>query len=285
MIRIIYDDGLQTGGGIIEDFVGMTFSGGEEHVNLKKQPITTLPLKIMAQITSSKEVMQLLLVTDALKRLYPNNDIELFMPYLPYARQDRVCFEGDAFSLEAFANLINLQRYSKVAVVDVHSVVAFSLFDNLIEIPQHSMVKHVAFRMRHKIDGFVAPDKGAVKKCIKWATEWDVITNNHSHLFTAFKKRDELGKIVSTELDTSGIDIRGMNLLIVDDICDGGRTFIELAKVLKKQGTNNIYLYVTHGIFSQGLPPLYDSGISQVYTTDSFPEKDDGSVVVKRFFY
>jgi ribose-phosphate pyrophosphokinase len=47
-----------------------------------------------------------------------------------------------------------------------------------------------------------------------------------------------------------------MNLIILDDICDGGQTFVELAKHLKAQGAKAIYLYITHGIFSKGLSVL-----------------------------
>jgi ribose-phosphate pyrophosphokinase len=63
------------------------------------------------------------------------------------------------------------------------------------------------------------------------------------------------------------------DFLIVDDICDGGRTFIELAKVLRPWTTGKIYLYVTHGIFSNGLD-VFNSLIDGVYTANPFPKVD-----------
>ena len=60
------------------------------------------------------------------------------------------------------------------------------------------------------------------------------------------------------------------DVTIVDDISDGGRSFIELAAVLRKRNVGKIYLYVTHGIFSKGLDVLFEAGIDEVFTTNSF---------------
>jgi ribose-phosphate pyrophosphokinase len=86
------------------------------------------------------------------------------------------------------------------------------------------------------------------------------------------KIRDqETGGITSLRMNTSGgcnHYIKNKNILIVDDICDGGRTFIECAKILHLHEVNSVSLYVTHGIFSKGLAPLEDAGITEIYTKD-----------------
>lgn len=56
------------------------------------------------------------------------------------------------------------------------------------------------------------------------------------------------------------------NILIVDDICDGGATFMLLTKDLYKRGAKSINLFVTHGIFSKGLKPLKEAGINRIFT-------------------
>jgi ribose-phosphate pyrophosphokinase len=269
----------------------ITFSGGEEHVHLnnKYELLMKQPINIYAQILSSKEVMQLLLATDALRHLYPNVDIELYIPYIPYARQDRVCFPGDAFSLNVFADLINAQEYSQVVVVDAHSKVALNLINNVLEIPQHTFVRNIASRLSRtdRVDSLISPDKGATDKTRQFMDRWpDHIAIPPKQLVQGGKRRDETGKIVETTLEYLNNSHAPLgNCLIIDDICDGGRTFIELAKVLYAHGAADVYLFVTHGIFSQGLQVLKDNGISKVFTTDTFPEKDDGRIVVKRFFY
>lgn len=265
--------------GTIEKVKNLTFSGGEEHINLPEYSLDMAKsIWIKARLDSSKEVMRLLLVTDSLRRQYLN-DIELFMPYIPYARQDRVCQPGDSFSLEVFAKLINSQNYSKVTVVDPHSEVSYGIFNNIKIIEQSSMAPYISSRL-DDIDYIVSPDMGASRKAKDWLYYWnDLRPARQAKLIKATKKRNEVGEIVATEVDCG--DLTGRNCLIVDDICDGGRTFIELAKVLRAKGADKVYLYVTHGIFAKGLPL---EGIDKVFTTDSFGEKDDGRVVVKRFF-
>lgn len=74
--------------------------------------------------------------------------------------------------------------------------------------------------------------------------------------------------MAADDLDGRQYFERGRTIaLIVDDICDGGGTFVGLAKELRAAGATRVYLYVTHGIFSKRLPL---EGIDHVYTTDSF---------------
>lgn len=95
----------------------------------------------------------------------------------------------------------------------------------------------------------VSPDGGALKKIFKLATPMDL------DVVCAEKIRDtKTGKVVRTEVPRQ--DFEGRNVMIVDDICDGGRTFIELAKVLRQRNVGKVELYVTHGIFSNGMDEL-----------------------------
>jgi ribose-phosphate pyrophosphokinase len=82
------------------------------------------------------------------------------------------------------------------------------------------------------------------------------------------KKRDpETGGL--SGFDYEG-DVKGKNLLIVDDIADGSGTFIGLAQKLLEGGAKEVRLYVTHGIFSKGVDFLLNNGISHIYTTDTY---------------
>ena len=108
---------------------------------------------------------------------------------------------------------------------------------------------------------FVIPDAGANKKTAKIASYF-----GHSSFIRADKLRNlSTGDILETVVYG---DVVG-NITIVDDLCDGGKTFIELAKVLKQKGAEKINLYVTHGIFSKGTYPLYTAGIDYIITTNS----------------
>jgi ribose-phosphate pyrophosphokinase len=100
---------------------------------------------------------------------------------------------------------------------------------------------------------------------------------------TASKHRDiQTGKITHTEIPNlpgstgdSNSANDGMKYVIVDDICDGGRTFIELAKAIKKERISaKIYLVVTHGIFSAGLKEL-NQHFEGIFTTNSYSDMND----------
>jgi ribose-phosphate pyrophosphokinase len=201
------------------------------------------------------------------------------MAYIPYARQDRVCQIGDAFSLKVFANLINSLNFTRVFVADAHSSVATALLDRVIEKPQskyaHQMIKY------NKFDYLISPDAGASKKSVEFASVlnadgWDI------EVVQALKVRDKSGNITNTNILHDNFE--GKSCLMVDDICDGGRTFIELAKIVKANGAGRIGLYVTHGIFSQGVDVLFDHEVDEIYTTDSFEQTDPRVNVVHKFF-
>ena len=104
-------------------------------------------------------------------------------------------------------------------------------------------------------------------------------------IITASKVRDlDTGKILKTEIPT--IDGFGpkMKYVIVDDICDGGRTFIELAKVIKEQKPDaEIYLIVTHGIFSAGFGEL-NNYFNKIFTTNSIKEHDNSQLTQVNLF-
>lgn len=235
------------------------FSGGESQVRIDS--MLAGDVQITAHIRSSDDLVALLLLTDAARR-FGAERIDLVMPYLPYARQDRVCAPGEALSLRVLCDLINAQRYASVEVWDAHSDVAAALLDRAV-------VRHCAsFVGRALSDLFlpvlVAPDAGAIKKVEACAKRHDL------SYVRADKTRDATtGSITETVVYSEHIGVT--DFLIVDDICDGGRTFIELAKKLRPLTDRSVNLYVTHGIFSQGTH-VFDGVIDRVFVANPFPD-------------
>jgi ribose-phosphate pyrophosphokinase len=115
-----------------------------------------------------------------------------------------------------------------------------------------------------KYDYVVAPDKGAVEKAAQWASILQI------PMIPCTKERDPLtGKL--TNPSVPNVNYQDKSLLVVDDICDGGFTFNQLAETIRqKHEPQTLDLFVTHGIFSKGLGTLtqwYD----KIYTTNSLP--------------
>jgi len=248
-----------------------TFPGGEQHVTIKSGAFDNFVV-VKARITSSDDIIRLALLAELMdaKRVKVRH---LEMLYIPYARQDRRCSSGDSFSLKVFTNMLNAMTWDSVTVLDPHSHVATALIDNVIIRSVADLAASNAYLLDLVEQTIpVAPDIGASKKV------WEIakIGGCTHELIQAKKIRDpRTGQITDTTLEfpTDAALAGGEEVTIWDDICDGGRTFIEIAKALKaKNRSMVISLFVTHGIFSKGLQPLFDSGISHIYTTDSLPQ-------------
>lgn len=231
------------------------FSAGEEHIVLPealKEISYGDEVIIEAEIRSSDDLMRVGMIKDAISRCaHFRVPVKLIMLYVPYGRQDRPCEAGEAFGLKVFANIINSWDFEEVVIADPHSDVTPALIDRLTIIPQEKIVKEM---LGHYIpmDNFaiVSPDAGALKKIFKVAKELGGVD-----VYCAEKIRDTVtGAIKHTDISVQ--DFEGRNLIIVDDICDGGYTFIKLAELLKSRNAGRVDLYVTHGIFSKGLRPL-----------------------------
>jgi ribose-phosphate pyrophosphokinase len=153
-----------------------------------------------------------------------------------------------------------------VTIWDAHSEVSPALINRVVNVPQADLVAQFAELKAKLVNAevtLISPDAGASKKTLKIAEKF----NLELEVIQAFKVRNlKTGQIEATEIQG---DVSGKNVLIADDICDGGRTFIELAKVLKAKGAKEVSLFITHGIFSKGLA-VFEGLIDAIYTTDSF---------------
>lgn len=184
---------------------------------------------------------------------------DLHIDFLPYGRQDKEVSNYNTFALTTFAKLLNSLNFARVYCIDPHSNVAERLIKNFI--PTYPLVKIKNLKKKLEADLICYPDSGAKAKYTTLLKE--------KNIFAMKYRNQQTGLIEGMSLvDDSMCDIKlnGEKVLIVDDICDGGMTFILLAKKLYEAGAKDVNLFVTHGIFSKGLHVLYDAGIEKVFT-------------------
>lgn len=271
------------------------FSGGEVHVRINEWKTEHFDVVIEANLTDSAKIMELVMLVDAFRRIDPTVKLHLVTPYLPYARQDRVCTEGEALAVRVMADLINSLNFETVEVWDVHSDVSIAVLNRADNIGPETFLENVLGRNRYRESAtqyvLVSPDAGAMKKVTKVSKKFNL------PMLTASKIRDpKTGEITGTEIHIPE-EHYTKTFLIVDDICDGGRTFTELAKAIKTEVGRGAYekaaallprgtygtfaapivpveLYVTHGIFSKGLDVITEAGIRHIYTANPFPNVD-----------
>lgn len=246
------------------------FPGGERNVqitglayNYKIQEYKDIC--IIADIESSDDVMDLFMLTDALDR-HSNSSVRLgnrhlIMPYLPYARQDRVMQTGEANGVARFAQLINMMGFNNVLVVDPHSDVGPSHIKNLCPVSQAEIIGLTLSDFDYEDVVLCSPDAGALKKIYQFAERVEY----YGDIAVGQKHRDlRTGEITGTSFH--GADVNGKTVLIVDDICDGGATFVHLGKALKSAGASKVVLAVTHGIFSKGIDGVFEGAVDEIYT-------------------
>lgn len=191
---------------------------------------------------SDDELFQLIALTKHLKNR--GCKVWLNLPYVPNARMDRVKNNNEVFTLKAFADTINWLGFEEVRISNPHSTVSEALFDRVyvdFECVYGDVKRILKIETSlNPIDVLYFPDEGACKRYS------DLLKVFNLPVAFGIKKRDwKTGKIEG--IDIAGYDeLKGKNILMVDDICSYGGTFYYSALKLKELGVNDISCYVTH---------------------------------------
>jgi len=176
-------------------------------------------------------------------------------------RSDRRFSPNTSFDLKIIANFINSMNYDEVRILHPHSDVSLALINNSVRISHAAFVDKAI--VEAKADLLISPDAGAYK------TTYEIAERLGIRMIASNKVRVDGEPLIQVQGD-----VKDKDCLIVDDMADGGRTFINLAKELRKQGATKVYLYVTHGMFHYGFDELKEH-IDHIYCTNSYKEIKD----------
>ena len=215
--------------------------------------------KIEWYFESNEELVVLMFLTKHLRSCDNTRKINLSLPYIPNARQDRVKTSEDVFTLKYFADIINYLNFNQIQVLDPHSPVSVALINNVVSYEPKVYIEKAIWNCNPDILFF--PDEGAMKRYSSMAPM--------EYAF-GIKKRDWVtGQIQGLDVVGCTDKIKDSKILIVDDICSRGGTFLHSAKKLKELGAKEIYLYITHCENTILEGELLTSGlIERVYTTN-----------------
>lgn len=222
--------------------------------------------------------LELIVCAVASLRILKVKEIHLYVPYILGARSDRK-FEigGNRYIKDVIAPILNSLKFKSVTCYDPHSYVLENCINNFESKTNVNLVKWATLDLYGPISEkgpdsnypciLVSPDAGASHKIYKLAEQ----IGYKGDIITCSKERDTEGKLTKTIVPV--LPYTDKDIIIIDDICDGGTTFINIAKIIKDiEGFNcKIYLIITHGIFSKGLSELkqYFDGI---YCTNSYKD-------------
>jgi ribose-phosphate pyrophosphokinase len=242
------------------DFQSFSFSGGEPHIKIQNDWDKQQPVNVSLRINSFNDFGLLCMAVDALKRMEAKLG-QLIIPYFPAARQDRLMQAGEPLSVKVYADIINQFGFQKVLVFDAHSEVTPAVLNNCQVITNHQFIAEVLNKIPSQAL-LISPDGGALKKIYKCSEFLGGLP-----VVECSKSRDvKTGQLSGFKVYAD--DLQGQDCLVVDDICDAGGTFVGLAQALKVKNAGNLYLAVSHGIFSKGFEELLKH-FTHIFCTDS----------------
>ena len=249
------------------------FPDGQQDITIVDSIASIAPAQIKSRLNSFKDLELIICATKALRRLRVK-EVHLYIPYLLGARSDRQFVDGGiSYIVDVISPIINSLNFDSVTMYDVHSDVSMGVIHNSLNINNVRLVKWAltdidnTFEAQTKV-ALVSPDGGALKKIY----ETSVGAKLTCDIIISAKHRN----VVTGKLNGFNVPLlphqANKTLVWIDDICDGGGTFIGEAIEANKNGhVGKKYLIVTHGIFSAGFEELskYFNGI---YCTNSYKD-------------
>lgn len=246
------------------------FANSETYVRVKENMREKDVFIIQSTSNPANEtLMELLIMIDALKRSSARR-ITAVMPWYGYSKQDRKATSREPITAKLVANLLTAAGADRILTLDLHASQIQGFFDipcdNLYAMPILS--KHFQ-RMNLKNFVVVAPDEGGVKINSKLASKlhlpFVIISKKRSYELEGHDKVQEaiiLG------------NVRGKDVIMMDDMIMTGGTLIAAVKTLKQSGAKKIYLSFTHGDFAgPAFERMEDPDIEEVIVTNSIKFK------------
>lgn len=260
------------------------YPGGERQVRLLSGTVAALlrlaeercEVDLVARIYNSQDIIDLCLLNDAIRGVDDRLRVHCWMPYLPYARADRRFTPGDCFGLAGFAIILNAMGFESVIAWDPHSDEAAKRINRMLPQSAEPFIEQAVVDF-WKENGkqpiaVLFPDAGAAKR-YKPRDHYGCNTVLIEPLYhIAEKKRDA----ATGKFEGFTVPVLSRPTLIVDDICDGGGTFLGIANAARvnQAAIPPLGLYTTHGIYSKGFDEICVV-FDQLYCAGTYKESYD----------
>ena len=241
-----------------------TFPDGESKItfrhNLKKSVVLVVQSTYPPVDTN---LLQILSIISEVKKI--SSKIYAVIPYMGYARQDRQFLNGEIATMSVVTKMLQAAGAKKAIVVDIHSKTALRHFkiptENVSAIPE--LAKYLK-KLKLKNPIVVSPDTGGSLRAKKFA---DILK---SDFITLKKSRNrKTGKV---NIQSTKADVKGKDLVIVDDIISTGGSVVKATQFLKKQKCKRVFVVCTHGLLvGDAEKNIKKSGVTQIISTNTIP--------------
>jgi len=240
------------------------FPDGESKITFGRIPKNSIVLVVQSTYPPvDTNLLQVLSIISQVRKA--SSKIYAIIPYMGYARQDRQFLSGEVVTMSIIAKMIQAADAKKVVAVDIHSKTALNHFkipkENVSAIPE--LAKYFR-KMKLKNALVVSPDMGGSLRAKKFA---DLLNID----FIALKKsrNRNTGKV---QIHSSKADVRGKDLILVDDIISTGGSIIKAAQFLKRQKCKRLFVACTHGLLVEDAEKkIKKAGVSQIISTNTIP--------------
>ena len=240
------------------------FPDGESKITFGRIPKNSVILVVQSTYPPvDTNLLQALSIISQARKV--SSKIYAIIPYMGYARQDRQFLSGEVVTMSIVARMLKSAGAKKIIVVDIHSKIALNHFkipkENVSAIPE--LAKYFK-KMKLKDALVVSPDMGGALRAKKFA---GLLQTN----FIALKKsrNRNTGKVV---IQSSKVDVRGKDLILVDDIISTGGSIVKAAQFLKRQKCKRVFVACTHGLFvGDAEKKIKNAGVSRIISTNTIP--------------
>ena len=240
------------------------FPDGESKITFGRIPKNSVVLVVQSTYPpDDTNLLQILSIISQARKV--TSKIYAIIPYMGYARQDRQFLSGEVITMSIVAKMLEVAGAKKIVVVDIHSKTALNHFkiskESVSAIPE--LAKYFK-KLKLKNSLVVSPDMGGASRAKKFAA----LLNTD---FIALKKsrNRKTGKVL---IQSSKVDVRGKDLILVDDIISTGGSVVKAAQFLKRQKCKRVFVACTHGLFVEGAEKkIKKAGVSRIISTNTIP--------------
>ncbi len=219
---------------------------------------------IIQSTVNDSDYIALLQLIDACSEV---SRINVVIPYMGYARQDKQFKKGEPISPRALAGAI---KADNVFTINIHAESILDYFDaKAVNLDATPMIGKYIKNMEFKDPLIVAPDDGAVALAQNAARDLGIDCDY-------LEKTRLSGESVT--IQPKNINVRGRDVIIIDDIISTGGTMAETISLLRKQGAHEVFAACVHPVFSNNaILKLFKAGVKGIIATDTI---DKGASVV-----